>query len=78
MPVILFFVALAAWFTHLYVCFSDDRWGFLIAGAIMFPIAIVHGIGIWIGIVYVRASMTVIASKPLNIEARAMNAGNVR
>ena len=50
MPVILFFVALAAWFTHLYVCFSDDRWGFLIAGAIMFPIAIVHGIGIWIGI----------------------------
>ena len=40
----------AAWFTHLYVCFSDDRWGFLIAGAIAFPIAIVHGIGIWLGI----------------------------
>ncbi|MBT6440691.1 MAG: hypothetical protein HOK72_13370 [Flavobacteriales bacterium] len=39
-----------AWFTHLFVCFSDDRWGFLIAGAIMFPIAIVHGIGIWLGI----------------------------
>tara|TARA_B100001059_G_C17792563_1_gene561048 strand:+ start:327 stop:494 length:168 start_codon:yes stop_codon:yes gene_type:complete len=39
-----------SWFTHLYVCFSDDRWGFLIAGAIMFPIAIVHGFGIWIGI----------------------------
>ena len=39
----------AAWFTHLFVCFSDDRWGFLIAGAIMFPIAIVHGAGIWFG-----------------------------
>ena len=39
----------AAWFTHLFVCFSDDRWGFLIAGAIMFPIAIVHGVGIWFG-----------------------------
>ena len=39
----------AAWFTHLLVCFSDDRWGFLIAGAIMFPIAIVHGVGIWFG-----------------------------
>ena len=38
-----------AWFTHLFVCFSEDRWGFLIAGAIMFPIAIVHGIGIWFG-----------------------------
>ena len=36
----------AAWFTHLFVCFSDDRRGFLIAWAIMFPIAIVHGIGI--------------------------------
>ena len=42
-------VSLAAWFTHLYTCFSDDRWGFLIAGAIMAPIAIVHGIGIWFG-----------------------------
>ena len=41
--------SIAAWFTHLFVCFSDDRWGFLIAGAIMFPIAIVHGVGIWFG-----------------------------
>ena len=40
----------AAWFTHLFVCFSDDRRGFLIAWAIMFPIAIVHGIGIWFGV----------------------------
>ena len=43
-------ISTAAWFTHLYVCFSDDRWGFLIAGALMFPIAIIHGIGIWFGI----------------------------
>ncbi len=42
--------AAAAWFTHLYVCFTDERWGFLIAGAIFFPIAIVHGIGLWFGI----------------------------
>ena len=46
----LFGISIAAWFTHLFVCFSDDRWGFLIAGAIMFPIAIVHGVGIWFGI----------------------------
>ena len=39
----------AAWFTHLVVCFTDDRWGFLIAGAIMFPIVIVHGAGVWFG-----------------------------
>ena len=39
----------AAWLQHLYACFTTDRWGFLIAGAIMFPVAIVHGIGIWLG-----------------------------
>ena len=42
-------ISTLAWLTHLFVCFTDDRWGFLIAGAIMFPIAIVHGVGIWFG-----------------------------
>jgi hypothetical protein len=40
----------AAWLTHLYVCFHHNRWGFLVAGALFFPIAIVHGIGIWFGV----------------------------
>ena len=40
---------IAAWLTHVVTCLSDDRWGFLIAGAIMFPIGIIHGIGIWFG-----------------------------
>ena len=39
----------AGWITHLIECFSDGRWGFLIAGAIFFPIAVVHGWGIWFG-----------------------------
>jgi hypothetical protein len=39
----------AAWLTHVIVCIDTERWGFLIAGAIMFPIAIVHGIGLWFG-----------------------------
>ena len=42
-------ISTAAWVTHVFVCLADDRWGFLIAGAIMFPIAIFHGIGIWLG-----------------------------
>ncbi len=40
----------AAWFTHLYVCFTTAKWGFLIAGAIFFPVAIIHGFGVWLGI----------------------------
>lgn len=39
-----------AWFTHLFVCFTAGKWGFLIAGALFFPVAIVHGFGIWLGI----------------------------
>ena len=39
-----------AWITHLIVCFSDGLWGFLIGGAIFFPVAIVHGVGIWFGV----------------------------
>jgi hypothetical protein len=48
--IILFITAFAAWLTHVITCLSDDRWGFLIAGALFFPIAIVHGIGIWFGV----------------------------
>ena len=47
---LLFLMSLAAWFTHLYVCFTGARWGFLIAGALFFPVAIIHGVGIWLNI----------------------------
>ena len=50
-PVVITLVIFAsAWFTHLYVCFSEEKWGFLIGGAIFFPVAIIHGLGIWFGI----------------------------
>lgn len=39
-----------AWFTHIIVCLKMASWGFLIAGAIFFPVAFVHGTGIWLGI----------------------------
>ena len=38
---------IAAWFTHIFFCFAAGLWGFLVAGAIMFPIAIVHGFWVW-------------------------------
>ena len=40
----------AAWLTHVVTCLVEGRWGFLIAGAIMFPIAIIHGVMIWFGL----------------------------
>ena len=42
-------LALFAWFQHLYTCFTEESWGFLVAGAIFFPVAMIHGIGIWLG-----------------------------
>lgn len=42
-------VSFAAWLTHVIVCISAKLWLFLIVGAIMAPIGIVHGIGVWFG-----------------------------
>lgn len=39
--------AIAAWLTHVITCISTAAWGFMIAGAIFFPVAIVHGVYIW-------------------------------
>lgn len=41
---------IAAWITHVVVCLKTASWGFLIAGAIVFPIAWIHGTGIWFGL----------------------------
>jgi len=43
-------VLLSAWITHVVVCIKTASWGFLIAGAIAFPVAWVHGIGYWFNI----------------------------
>lgn len=42
-------IGFAAWLTHIVDCLKDEQWGFLIAGALAFPIAVIHGIGIWFG-----------------------------
>ena len=48
--VILALWGLASWLTHVVVCIKAASWGFLIAGAIFAPVAMVHGTGIWFGI----------------------------
>jgi hypothetical protein len=40
----------AVWLTHVIVCLSSGSWGFLVAGALMWPIGIIHGVGLWFGI----------------------------
>lgn len=45
----LWLAGIAAWCTHVIVCLQDGSWLFLIAGALFFPIAVVHGVGLWFG-----------------------------
>ena len=47
---IVFGLSFGGWITHLYVCFTRNEWGFLIAGAIFFPIGVIHGWGVWLGV----------------------------
>ena len=40
-------IAIAAWLTHVIICLAAGAWGYLIAGALLFPIAVIHGIMLW-------------------------------
>jgi hypothetical protein len=42
-------IAFSAWITHVVTCIQQDRIPLLIAGAIAFPIGVIHGWGIWLG-----------------------------
>ncbi|MBV9996916.1 MAG: hypothetical protein JO127_17065 [Caulobacteraceae bacterium] len=38
-----------AWITHIVWSIDHNRWGMLIAGGIVVPIGIIHGLGLWFG-----------------------------
>jgi hypothetical protein len=43
-------VLAAAWLTHVISCLLKAKYLLLIAGAFVFPVGIIHGIGIWFGV----------------------------
>ena len=47
---VVFFVAcVAGWLTHVIHCIRSEEWLLLIGGAIMAPIGVIHGWGLWFG-----------------------------
>lgn len=40
---------IAGWITHVTHTIAEGDWLLLIAGAIMVPVGVIHGIGIWFG-----------------------------
>lgn len=47
----LYLVPFCAWLTHVVVCFRAGNYLAMVAGAVAFPIAVIHGWLIWLGIV---------------------------
>ena len=39
----------AAWITHIIHCLITAKYLLLIAGAFIFPVGIIHGVGLWFG-----------------------------
>lgn len=37
----------AAWLNHIVATYSEQLWAFMIAGAIIFPVGVSHGIWLW-------------------------------
>lgn len=51
LPVIfLFCVIVVSWFTHILHCLITAKYLLLIAGAFVFPVGVIHGIGLWFGV----------------------------
>ena len=42
--------AFAAWITHVVVCIHTSEYLFLLIGALIAPIGMINGIGVWFGI----------------------------
>lgn len=43
-------VPIAAWITHVIVCIKSASWILLLFGCIVFPVGIIHGVGVWMGL----------------------------
>jgi len=43
-------LAIAAWITHVVTCIKAASWALLFIGAIIFPVGVIHGWGIWLGV----------------------------
>jgi len=53
MPAFIGFVigvaAIAAWLTHIVVAIAAKAWLFMIVGALIAPVALAHGVSVWLG-----------------------------
>lgn len=41
---------LAAWITHIVHCLMAAKYILLVAGALIAPVGVIHGVGLWFGV----------------------------
>ena len=49
MKMIILFLMIAAWLTHVIKCLAAAKYVLLLTGALVFPVGIIHGISVWFG-----------------------------
>ncbi len=49
--VVFVLLPMAAWFQHIHATAIAGRWAWLVLGALVFPLGVLHGIAIWLGLV---------------------------
>lgn len=42
-------IAFAAWVTHIVYCFQVHEYVLLLVGTVVFPVGVIHGVGLWFG-----------------------------
>jgi hypothetical protein len=47
--VVIFLFFIAAWITHIVTAIAAQAWLFMIAGALVAPVAFAHGVSVWLG-----------------------------
>jgi len=47
---ILIIAVVCAWLTHIVTCIIQAKYMLLLVGAFMFPVGIIHGFMIWLGV----------------------------
>jgi hypothetical protein len=43
-------LAASSWLTHVVVCAVEGLWTFLVLGLVVFPVALLHGVAVWLGL----------------------------
>lgn len=47
--IVIFVTLIAAYITHIVVCLAAHAWALMIVGALIVPVAFVHGFATWLG-----------------------------